>query len=221
MIKGILSFVESYGGSEYDVKDIGLNTHFENFAKTESFTPVLAKWAHIDNGVMLDHNIVVPYINIFVGTTYNLMQDTENGGYYPFVLISEKPKDLRILIFQSITGQKLFCLDMLRKDLNFDKYMANSIKDGHLKMFRFKLDEDHYTGHPNIKARLSTYPENPFLECLFGNIPFTAHKPKGTELHIHNHFLLSPIQEENYYNSDILQKPKWILEYEKKLNGED
>ena len=220
MIKGILSFFNGWEGSEYDVKESGIKSHLENFSKTESFSPVYSRWADIHNGVMLEHNIVVPYINIFVGTKYNLMQDTKNGGYYPFALISEKSKDLRMLIFQSIKEQQLFCLDMLRTDLNFDKYMANSIKEGCMKMFRFKFDTDHYTGHPNVKARLSTYPENDFLDCLFGNIPFTAYKPKGTELHIHNHFLLSTISEENYYNYDILQKPKWIVDYEKKLNGE-
>ena len=221
MIKGILSFFNGWEGSEYEVKESGIKTHLENFAKTESFSPVYVGWADINNGVMLNHNIQAPKINIFVGTRYNLMQDTKNGGYYPFVLISEKPKDLRILIFQSVKEQQLFCLDMLRTDLNFDKYMANSIKEGRMKMFRFKLDEDHFTGHPNVKARLSTYPENPFLDCMFGDIPFTAHKPKGDELYIHNHFLLSPIKEENYFNYDILQKPEWILEYERKLNGEN
>lgn len=179
MIKGILSFFEGWEGSEYDVKESGIRTHIKNFAKTESFTPLLAKWADIYNGVMLSHNIIVPYVNIFVATRYNLMKDTKNGGYYPFILISEKPKDLRILIFQSVKEQQLFCLDMLRTDLNFDKYMANSMREGRMKMFRFKLDEDHFTGYPNVEARLSTYPENPFLDCMFGEIPFTAHKPKG------------------------------------------
>ena len=221
MIKGILSFFSGWEGSEYDVKESGIKTHLENFAKTESFSPVYCRWADIYNGIMLKHNIQAPKLNIFVGTRYNLMQDTKNGGYYPFILISEKPTDLRMLIFQSIKEQQLFCLDMLRKDLNFDKYMANSITEGRMKMFRFKRDDDGYTGHPNIKARVSTYPENDFLDCLFGSIPFTAHKPEGTELHIHNFFLLSTIKEENYFNYDILQKPKWIVQYETKLNGED
>jgi len=82
MIKGILSFFEGWEGSEYDVKESGIRTHIKNFAKTESFTPVLAKWADIYNGVMLSHNIIVPYVNIFVATRYNLMKDTKNGGDY-------------------------------------------------------------------------------------------------------------------------------------------
>lgn len=221
MIKGILSFFNGWEGSEYEVKESGIKSHLENFAKTESFSPVYIRWADIYNGVMLDHNIHSPKLNIFVGTQYNLMQDTKNGGYYPFILISEKPKDLRILIFQSVKEQRLFCVDMLRTDLNFDKYMANSITEGRMKMFRFKLDDTSYSGHPNVETHLSTYPENDFLDCLFGKIPFTAYKPKGTELHIHNHFLLTTISEENYYNYDILQKPEWILEYERKLNGEN
>nr|DAV71880.1 MAG TPA: hypothetical protein [Caudoviricetes sp.] len=221
MIKGILSFFSGYEGSEYDVKESGIKTHLENFAKTESFTPVLSRWADIYNGVMLEHNIKAPKLNIFVGTRYNLMQDTKNGGYYPFILISEKPKDLRMLIFQSIKEQQLFCIDMLREELNFDKYMANSIKEGRMKMFRFKHDGDYYTAHPNIYLTQIYNIDNPFLEYLFGNIPFSAHKPEGTELHIHNYFLLSTIKEENYYNYDILQKPKWIVDYEKKLNGEN
>lgn len=220
MIKGILSFFSGWEGSEYEVKASGIKTHLENFTKTESFSPVLCRWADIYNGVMLKHNIKAPKLNIFVATRYNLMQDTENGGYYPFILISEKPKDLRVLIFQSVNEQKLFCMDMLRDNLNFDKYMANSISEGRFKMFRFKLDDEHFTGHPNIKARLYTL-ENYFLDCMFGYIPFTAHKPDGTELHIHNHFLLSTIKEENAFNYDILQKPKWIEKYETKLNGED
>lgn len=220
MIKGILSFFEGWKGSEYNVKESGIRTHLENFSKTESFSPKLVRWADIYNGIMLKHKIKAPKMNIFVGTRYNLMQDTKNGGYYPFILISEKPKDLRVLIFQSIKEQHLFCLDMLRENLNFDKYMANSISEGRFKMFRFKLDDEHYTGHPNVKARLYTL-DNDFLNCMFGDIPFTANKPKGDELYIHNHFLLSPIKEENCFNYDILQKPEWILEYERKLNGEN
>ena len=118
MIKGILSFFNGWEGSEYEVKESGIKSHLENFAKTESFTPVLSRWADIYNGVMLEHNIKAPKLNMFVATNYNLMQDINNGGYYPFILISEKPKDLRILIFQSIKEQKLFCMDMLRNDLN-------------------------------------------------------------------------------------------------------
>ena len=220
MIKGILSFFNGWEGSEYEITEDGLKEHAENFAKTETFSPVFSRWADICNGVMLEHNIQAPKLNIFVGTKYNLMKDTKNGGYYPFILISEKPTDLRILIFQSIKDQHLFCLDMLRKDLNFDKYMANSITEGRMKMFRFKLDGNYYTGNNNVKTRIY-YPENSFLNCLFGYIPFVAHKLKGTELYIHNYFLLSTIKEENYYNYDILQKPKWIVDYEKKLNGEN
>lgn len=220
MIKGILSFFNGRESLEYEVTEDDIKTHLENFAKTETFSPMYARWADICNGVMLKHNIKAPKLNIFVGTRYNLMQDTKNRGYYPFVLISEKPTDLRILIFQSIEDQHLFCLDMLREDLNFDKYMANSITEGRLKMFRFKLNGNYYTGRPNVKTSLY-HPENSFLECLFGIIPFVANRPKGTELYIHNNFLLTTIKEENYYNYDILQKPKWIVDYEKKLNGEN
>ena len=149
------------------------------------------------------------------------MKDTKNGGYYPFILISEKPTDLRILVFQSIKDQHLFCLDVLRKDLNFDKYMANSIKEGRLKMFRFKLNGNYYTGHPNVAWTQIYHPENNFLEYMFGLTPFVSSRPNGTELYIHNYFLLSTIKEENYYNYDLLQKPRWIVDYEKKLNGEN
>lgn len=221
MIKGILSFFNGWEGSEYEITEGGLKEHAENFAKTETFSPVFSRWADICNGVMLEHNIQAPKLNIFVGTKYNLMKDTKNGGYYPFILISEKPTDLRILVFQSIKDQHLFCLDVLRKDLNFDKYMANSIKDGRLKMFRFKLNCNYYTGHPNVAWTQIYHPENRFLEYMFGLTPFVSSRPNGTELYIHNYFLLSTIKEENYYNYDILQKPKWIVDYEKKLNGEN
>ena len=221
MIKGILSFFSGWEGSEYDVKESGIRTHLENFAKTESFTPVLSRWTDINNGIMLEHNIQAPKLNIFVGTRYNLMQDTKNGGYYPFILFSEKPKDLRILIFQSVKEQHLFCLDMLRKDLNFDKYMANSIKEGRMKMFRFKLNGNYYTGYPNVDWTQIYHPENRFLEYMFGLTPFVSSRPNGTELYIHNYFLLSTIKEENHYNYYALQKPKWIVDYEKKLNGEN
>ena len=215
MIKGILSFFNNW-----EIKEDGLKKHANNFEKTETFIAVFSKWADICNGVMLKHNIKGPKVNIFVGTKYNLMEDTKNGGYYPFILISEKEMDLRILIFKDIKEQYLFCLDTLREQLNFDKYMANSIKEGRLKMFRFKLDGNYYTGYPNVKTKIY-HPENTFLDSLFGKTPLIGKGVRGTGLYVHNYFLLSTIKESNYFNYAILQKPTWVLKYEQKLNGEN
>ena len=177
-----------------------------------------AGWADILNGAMLNHNQQSPYLNIFVSTDYNCFKgySLKIGGYYPFAIISERPNDLRVLIFSDAIELHKFCDAMMDPELCYDVYMGESISKGLFKVFRFKLDDTHF-----VCADLHTtiYVEgNDFLRCMFGEIPFVAYKPTADELFLVDYFTLSGMKEENYWNYEKRHMPDYIEDYKNRIN---
>lgn len=217
MFKRLFNFFFRY---EQGLKKSAVRIHYENFRKETEFTNVLVKWADIYNGVMLKHNqkIPHPYLNIFVSTDYNCFNTytLKHGGYYPFAIISERPNDLRVLIFSDAIELHKFCDAMMDPELCYDVYMGESISKGLFKVFRFKLDDTHFVCK---ELHTSLYIEgNDFIRCMFGEIPFTAYKPTADELFLVDYFSLSGMKEENYWNYEQRHMPDYIEAYKNRIN---
>lgn len=217
MFKRIFNFFFRY---EQGLKKSAVRIHHENFIKETEFTNVLVRWADIYNGIMLKHNqkIPHPYLNIFVSTDYNCFRPytLKLRGYYPFAIISERPNDLRVLIFKDAAELQKFCIAMIDPGLCYDVYMGESISKGLFKVFRFKLDDGYF-----VCKELHTmlYIEgNDFLRCMFGEISFVANKPYGDELFLVDYFSLSMMREENYWNYERRHIPDYIEDYKNRIN---
>lgn len=215
MLNKLFNFFFRY---EQGLKKSAVRIHHKNFEKETEFIPMKARWADILNGVMLNHNQQSPYLNIFVSTDYNCFKgySLKIGGYYPFAIISERPNDLRMLIFRDATELHKFCDAMMDPELCFDTYMGESISKGLFKVFRFKRDSE-YLVCEDLHVIINTQ-NNKFIECMFGEIPFVAYKPTADELFLIDYFTLSGMKEENYFNYERRHMPDYIEDYKERIN---
>ena len=165
MLERVFNFFFRY---EQGLKKSAVRIHHENFEKADHFREYKDGWPNVGDGVLLDHNQFVPYVNVFISTNYNLMKDVDNGGYYPFALISERDGDLRVLVFRDAKEQFDFCEKLMDPDLHYDLYMGESLSKGLFKSFRSKDNRMGFLFDAKTKERYRSYKaEDLFLVDMF------------------------------------------------------
>lgn len=165
MLERVFNFFFRY---EQGLKKSAVQIHHENFEKADHFREYKDGWPNVGDGVLLDHNQFTPYVNVFISTNYNLMKDVDNGGYYPFALLSERDGDLRVLVFRDAKEQYDFCVKLMDKDLHYDLYMGESLSRGLFKSFRSKDNRMGFLFDTKTKERYRSYKaEDLFLVDMF------------------------------------------------------
>ena len=165
MLERVFNFFFRY---EQGLKKSAVRIHHENFEKADHFIEYKTGWPNTCDGIILDHEQFVPYVDIFISTNYNLMKDVDNCGYYPFAFISEREGDLRVLVFRDAKEQYDFCVRLMDKDLHYDLYMADSLSKGLFKSFRMKGNPIGFVFDVKTKERYRSYkPEDLFLVDMF------------------------------------------------------
>lgn len=192
MIKRLFNFFFRY---EQSLKKSAVQIHHENFEKADHFIEYKYGWPNTCDGIILDHNQFIPYVDVFVSTNYNLMKDVDNGGYYPFAFISEREGDLRMLIFRDAKEQYDFCKKLMDPDLHYDQYMGESLSKGLFKSFRIKNNLIGFVFDTKIKERYRSY--------------------KAEELFLVDMFCIAKLSD---LQKGRVHEPEYIKEYKERIN---
>lgn len=192
MLERVFNFFFRY---EQGLKKSAVRIHHDNFEKADHFREYKDGWPNVGDGVLLDHNQFVPYVNVFISTNYNLMKDVDNGGYYPFALISERDGDLRVLVFRDAKEQFDFCEKLMDPDLHYDLYMGESLSKGLFKSFRSKDNRMGFLFDEKTKERYRSY--------------------KAEELFLVDMFCIAKVSD---LKDGRVNEPKYIKEYKERIN---
>lgn len=84
-------------------------------------------------------NIYVPgYCNVMVGYFTNKLWRIP----FPYLLLSERNRDLRMFIFSEAAAMKQFLMDIRNSKTKFDNYIAEGLGKGYFISIRLQHDSD-------------------------------------------------------------------------------
>ena len=138
VINNIMAFFDKY--DRLDVKKEESRILYEGFRNSYRFTPILDNQSrNFLGGGFLTGFRYGPNISIYIPEPYDLLMGTD-GYLHPYIILSERPMDLRVLVFSSTDGMLGVLSELCNTMLNYDKYMADALVSRQFKMIRLKLE---------------------------------------------------------------------------------
>ena len=138
MIENIMAFFDPY--DRVDVKKAESHILYEGFRKSYHYTPILDNASrNFLGGGFLTGFRYGPNISIYIPEPFDLFVGTD-GYLHPYVILSERPRDLRVLVFPSTGGMLGVLSELCNTMLEYDKYMGDALVSCQFKMIRLKLE---------------------------------------------------------------------------------
>ena len=138
MIENVMAFFEKH--DRVDVKKAESHILYEGFRKSYQFTPIIDNQSrNFLGGGFLTGFRYGPNISIYIPEPYDLLMGTD-GYLHPYIILSERPMDLRVLVFPSTDMLLRVICELLNTGLKYDEYMGNALVSRQFKMIRLKLE---------------------------------------------------------------------------------
>lgn len=138
MINNIMAFFEGYDRG--DVNKEASRVLYEGFRNSYQFTPIIDNQSrNFLGGGFLTRFRYGPNISIYIPEPYDLLMGTD-GYLHPYIILSERPMDLRVLVFPSTDMLLRVICELLNTGLKYDEYMGNALVSRQFKMIRLKLE---------------------------------------------------------------------------------
>lgn len=138
MIENVMAFFEKH--DRVDVKKEASRVLYEGFRNSYHFTPIIDNQSrNFLGGGFLTGFRYGPNISIYIPEPYDLLIGTD-GYLHPYIILSERPMDLRVLVFPSTDMLLRVICELLNTGLKYDEYMGNALVSRQFKMIRLKLE---------------------------------------------------------------------------------
>lgn len=138
VINNIMAFFEKYDRG--DVNKEASRVLYEGFRNSYHFTPIIDNQSrNFLGGGFLTGFRYGPNISIYIPEPYDLLVGTD-GYLHPYIILSERPMDLRVLVFPSTDMLLRVICELLNTGLKYDEYMGNALVSRQFKMIRLKLE---------------------------------------------------------------------------------
>lgn len=138
MIENIMAFFEKHDRG--DVNKEASRVLYEGFRNSYQFTPIIDNQSrNFLGGGFLTGFRYGPNISIYIPEPYDLLMGTD-GYLHPYIILSERPMDLRVLVFPSTDMLLRVICELLNTGLKYDEYMGNALVSRQFKMIRLKLE---------------------------------------------------------------------------------
>ena len=138
VINNIMAFFE--GHDRGDVNKEASRVLYDGFRNSYHFTPIIDNQSrNFLGGGFLTGFRYGPNVSIYIPEPYDLLMGTD-GYLHPYVILSERPMDLRVLVFPSTGGMLGVLSELCNTMLEYDKYMGDALVSCQFKMIRLKLE---------------------------------------------------------------------------------
>ena len=138
VINNIMAFFEKYDRADIHKEESKI-LH-EGFRNSYHFTPILDNQSrNFLGGGFLTGFRYGPNISIYIPEPYDLVMGTD-GYLHPYIILSERPMDLRVLVFPTTNMLLRNNSELCNTGLKYDEYMGNALVSRQFKMIRLKLE---------------------------------------------------------------------------------
>lgn len=138
MIENIMAFFEKH--DRVNIRKEGCKILYDGFRNSYYFTPIIDNQSrNFLGGGFLTGFRYGPNVSIYIPEPYDLLMGTD-GYLHPYVILSERPMDLRVLVFPSTGGMLGVLSELCNTMLEYDKYMGDALVSCQFKMIRLKLE---------------------------------------------------------------------------------
>lgn len=138
MIENIMVFFEKH--DRVDIHKEESKILYNAFRKSYHYKPILENQSrNFIGGGFLTGFRYGPNVSIYIPEPYDLLEGTE-GYLHPYVILSERPMDLRVLVFPSTDMLLRVISELCNTGLKYDEYMADALVKYQFKMIRLKLE---------------------------------------------------------------------------------
>ena len=138
VINNIMAFFEKY--DRVDIHKEESKILYNAFRKSYHYKPILENQSrNFLGGGFLTGFRYGPNISIYIPEPYDLLMGTD-GYLHPYVILSERPMDLRVLVFSSNDMLLRVISELCNTGLKYDEYMADALVKYKFKMIRLKLE---------------------------------------------------------------------------------
>lgn len=217
VINNIMAFFEKY--DRVDIRKEESKILYNAFRKSYHYKPILENQSrNFLGGGFLTGFRYGPNVSIYIPEPYDLLEGTE-GYLHPYIILSERPMDLRVLVFPSTDMLLRVISELCNTGLKYDEYMADALVSRQFKMIRLKLESGRvYIARDLPEFMLSA--ESMIAKVLFDG----AEKNYSSNVH-YVHSNQDIILADRYGvglrgNSSHFRKTKVVQENEEKLHKE-
>jgi hypothetical protein len=138
VINNIMAFFEKYDRA--DINKEASKILYNAFRESYNYKPILDNQSrNFLGGGFLTGFRYSPNISIYIPEPYDLLEGTE-GYLHPYIILSERPMDLRVLVFPSTDMLVRVISELCNTMLKYDEYMGNALVSRQFKMIRLKLE---------------------------------------------------------------------------------
>lgn len=138
VINNIMAFFEKY--DRVDIRKEESKILYNAFRKSYNYKPILKnQYRNFLGGGFLTGFRYGPNVSIYIPEPYDLLEGTE-GYLHPYIILSERPMDLRVLVFPTTNMLLRVISELCNTGLRYDEYMADSLSKYQFKMIRLKLE---------------------------------------------------------------------------------
>lgn len=138
MIENIMAFFEKH--DRVDIHKEESKILYNAFRKSYHYKPILENQSrNFLGGGFLTGFRYGPNVSIYIPEPYDLLEGTE-GYLHPYIILSERPMDLRVLVFPSTDMLLRVISELCNTGLKYDEYMADALVKYQFKMIRLKLE---------------------------------------------------------------------------------
>lgn len=217
VINNIMAFFEKYDGM--DVKKAESHILYEGFRKSYHFKPILDNQSrNFLGGGFLTGFRYGPNISIYIPEPYDLLVGTD-GYLHPYVILSERPRDLRVLVFPSTDMFLRVICELLNTSLKYDEYMAHSLQTHKFEMIRLKLESERVYISPQLTEFMLSA-ESMIARVLFDGAE-QSFRSNARYIHSNQDIILADRFGIGLRgNNSSLDKPLVVVENENKLAEE-
>lgn len=203
--------------SEYLAEMLNLCSYFKPF-------DVEIDLSKISRGGILHRIRNNPGVNIYIPGYCNVMIGYFPGSVFqipfPYLLLSERNRDLRMLIFSEAAGMVQFLRDIRNDQLKFDNYMAEGLSKGYFLSIRLqhsKVDNCFTPQHGYNIPFVTGYkipPHSQITDELFNSRLYGQYNwPDVSDIDYNSHFgIYSKTKSEIFYTpKDLILMEDLIL----------
>ena len=217
MIENIMAFFDAY--DRVDVKKAESHILYEGFRNSYHYTPILDNASrNFLGGGFLTGFRYGPNISIYIPEPFDLFVGTD-GYLHPYVILSERPRDLRVLVFPSTDMLLRVICELLNTGLKYDEYMAHSLETHKFEMIRLKLESERVYIAPQLTEFMLSA-ESMIARVLFDGAE-QSFRSNARYIHSNQDIILADRFGIGLRgNKSNLNKPLVVEENEKKLAEE-
>lgn len=138
VINNVMAFFEKY--DRVDIRKEESKILYNAFRNSYNYKPILEnQYRNFLGGGFLTGFRYGPNVSIYIPEPYDLLEGTE-GYLHPYIILSERPMDLRVLVFPTTDMLLRVISELCNTGLRYDEYMADSLAKYQFKMIRLKLE---------------------------------------------------------------------------------